>query len=156
VWRRIDIPAFVSLHGRGLYSAQGGAFFVQMKQTYKRVPIGKVAAPAVALAARHFVGNGKPLDFKLGTALFRDRRVAVPYKMAALAAGFVAMIALNAVELPAETLLAVMLPVIGVGLDIAFNSFEWIVGPLLMAAFALPHIAPKELVSRLREERDAS
>ena len=125
-----------------------------MKQNFKRIPLGKMATPVAAIAARHFVGENKPLDFKLGVSLFRDRRVAVPYKMAALAIGFIGVILLNAVELPVETLLAMAVPVLGLGFDFALNGLEWIAGPLLMAAFALPHIAPKPLVQTVREERD--
>ena len=126
-----------------------------MKQTFNKIPLNRVATPLAAVAARRFVGENKPLDFKLGAALFRDRRVAVPHKMAALALGFIGVVILNAVELPVETLLALALPVVGFGIDLALNGFEWIAGPLLMAAFALPHIAPREFVQRVREERAA-
>jgi hypothetical protein len=115
--------------------------------------IRNIGGPLLVTMARNYIGSGKALDFRLGVALFRDRRVAVPHKMMALALGGVLIVALNALELPLEALVAFLLPIVGAGIDLAFNGVENIVGPLLLAALLLPHVAPKDLVRRIREER---
>jgi uncharacterized membrane protein len=115
--------------------------------------IRNLSGPLLITMARNYIGNGKPLDFRFGVDLFKDRRVAVPHKMMAIVLGGVLIVALNAMELPLETLVALLLPVIGAGIDLAFNGVENVVGPLLLAALLLPHVAPKELVQRIRAER---
>jgi len=112
-----------------------------------------IGGPLLITMARNYIGEGKLLDFRLGVALFKDRRISVPHKMMALALGAIILVALNAMELPLETLVAFLLPVIGAGIDLAFNGVENIVGPLLLAALLLPHVAPKALVQRIRAER---
>jgi hypothetical protein len=124
----------------------GGAFM-------KKQMIRRFGGPLLITLARNYIGNGRPLDFRLGVALFKDRRVPVPHKMMALALGVIVILALNAMELPLETLVAFLLPIVGAGIDLAFNGVENIVGPLLLAALLLPHVAPKALVQRIRAER---
>ena len=119
----------------------------------KKQMIRKFGGPLLITLARNYIGHGKPLDFRLGVALFRDRRVPVPHKMMALALGVIILVSLNAMELPLDTLVAFLLPVIGAGIDLAFNGIENIIGPLLLAALLLPHVAPKALVERIRAER---
>jgi hypothetical protein len=115
--------------------------------------IRNFGGPLLIKMARNYIGNGKPLDFRLGVTLFRDRRVSVPHKMMALALGVIIMVALNAMEMPLETLLAILLPIVGAGIDLAFTGVENVVGPLLLAALLLPHVAPREIVDRIRAER---
>jgi hypothetical protein len=91
----------------------------------------------------------------LGFALFRDRRVPVSAKIVAVILGLAGMVLLNIAELPAEALIAVAMPLIGIPFDIAFNGIENIIGPVLMSAFFLTLTAPKGLVERIRRERTA-
>src|SRR5262249_42123954 len=119
----------------------------------KKQMIRKFGGPLLITLARNYIGNGRPLDFRLGVALFRDRRVPVPPKMMALPLAAIVILSRSAMEMPLEALLAFLLPIVGAGIDLAFNGIENIVGPLLLAALLLPHVAPKVLVQRIRAER---
>ncbi len=125
-----------------------------MKNVFKNMSFRRVGGPVAHLMARNYMGEGKPLDLQLGIALFRDKRVPVAAKMGAMAIGFGAIMAWNVLELPVEALIAFLLPVVGLGIDIAWNGAQTIVGSLLFAGLALPHIAPKSLVQTIRAERN--
>src|SRR5207247_5720304 len=77
--------------------------------------------------------NGRPpmLDFRLGFALFGDRRVPVASKALALFAGGILVMALVSMELPVEVLMAGLLNVLGVGVDLAVDGMEMLVGPVV-------------------------
>ncbi len=60
----------------------------------------------------------------------------------------------NVLELPVEALIAFLLPLVGFGFEIAWNGVETIIGSLLFAGLALPHLAPKTLVQQIRAERN--
>jgi hypothetical protein len=111
---------------------------------------GKQAAYGVA---RRQLEQGGILDLRLGVALLRDRRVPTGTKALAFAVGLGFFLLLQAAEVPVEGMIAVALGVLGVGFDIALNGAEFLVGPLLLTAALLPHVAPKELVARIRAER---
>lgn len=125
-----------------------------MKNAFKNLSFRRVGGPVAHLMARHYIGEGKPLDLPLGMALFRDKRVPVASKMGAMAIGFAAMMVWNVLELPVEALVAFLLPLVGMGLEIAWNGAETIIGSLLFASLVLPHIAPKALVQEIRAERN--
>jgi hypothetical protein len=110
-------------------------------------------APVAGLLTNRFVGEGKPVDIKAGLDLLRDRRIPVAAKLLSLIAGIAFIALLEVLELPAEMLLNLLLPVIGLGITIAVDGLEYIVGSVLLAAALLPYIAPKEIVSRIRAER---
>lgn len=119
----------------------------------KNMLVRKLGGPALSVASRQVVGENKPVDVRFGVALMRDRRVPVASKMAALALGFVLTFALEALELPLESVLAFLLPVIGFGINLVVDGAELLALPLLFSAALLPHIAPKPVVARIREER---
>jgi hypothetical protein len=115
--------------------------------------IRHIGGVALNRAAQNYIGEGKQVDAKLGIALFRDRRVPVPVKMAAIAVGVVLMTILNALELPLEAVIAFLLPFVGLGVGLIWNGAETVIGALLFSALALPFLAPKQIVQRIRAER---
>jgi hypothetical protein len=123
-----------------------------VKNILKHPGVRRWSGPVAHVAARQFVGENKPLDPKLGVTLFRDRRVPAVVKTLALACGFAAMMVWNLLELPAEALIALLLP-LGIPLEIAWNGAETLGGSLLFAALILPRVAPKSLVEEIRAER---
>ena len=110
---------------------------------------GRVAHQAV----RKHTAEGGRFDLKFGFALLRDRRVPVGAKLLALGLGVAATAVINALELPLEVLIAVLLPGVGLAVDAVLNGVEFIAGPLLASALVLPFVAPKSLVERIRAER---
>jgi hypothetical protein len=127
---------------------------MNLKNALKNPSVRRVGGPVAHLVARNYIGEGKPLDIPLGMALFRDKRVPVAAKMGAMAIGFAAMMLWNVLELPVEALIAFLLPLVGLGIEIAWNGAQTIIGSLLFASLALPHIAPKTLVQKIRAERN--
>jgi hypothetical protein len=60
--------------------------------------------------------------------------------MLALALGLFVTIALEAFEVPLETVVGALIPFLGLALDAVFDGLEFIVLPLLLAAAILPHL----------------
>ncbi len=98
--------------------------------------------------------SGGAIDPKFGLRLLRDSRVPTKSKLAALALGLGVIFVLNILELPLEAALAFLLPVIGVATDVAFNGFELLAGPLLIASITLQWIAPRDIVDKIRAESE--
>jgi hypothetical protein len=93
------------------------------------------------------------MDFRFGMRLWRDKRVPAKAKIKTLVLALLAMLLINILEIPAEFILAVALPVLGIPIDIAWNGIENFLGPLLFMGWMLPRIAPKPIVEQiLREE----
>lgn len=107
---------------------------------------------AVAGGAKKIGGNA--LDPKFGMKLLRDSRVPVKAKISAFALGLAALFVLEILELPIQTALWLLLPVVGAAADFAVDGVELLAGPLLIATLALPYLAPRELVEQLRAEGD--
>lgn len=101
--------------------------------------------------AKH--AEGGILDVKLGLTLLRDSRVPIGSKLTALGLGGAVMVALMALELPLEALWAIVLPGLGLGMDGMIDGLEAVVGPLILGAIAMQFIAPKHLVTQIRDER---
>lgn len=118
------------------------------KTVLKRVG-GQVAAQAVSEQRK----PGNLLDFKLGVSLLRDRRVPVPTKLFALGIGVALTLLLEAFEMPLEMLIAMVLPGVGLAANMAMDGLEAVLCPLLFAALALPHIAPKPVAAEARAAR---
>jgi len=93
-----------------------------------------------------------PVNMQLGYALLRDRRVPIRTKLIALGIGAAGIGALEVLQLPVEGIFAVLLPFVGAGSDLALDSAEAIIGPLLIATVVLPHIAPADIVRQIRAE----
>lgn len=110
---------------------------------------GQVAAQALNEQRK----PGNLLDFKLGVSLLRDRRIPVPTKLLALGIGVGLTMLLEVFEMPLETMVAVILPGVGLAANFAMDGIESILCPLLFAALALPHIAPKPVAAEARAVR---
>ena len=114
--------------------------------------LSRFAGSQVARQAiqQHTVPGGA-LDLRFGLHLLaRDRNVPVRYKMLALAFGGVLTFLLNVLEIPLEAMLAVFLPVIGLGFDVVLNGLELIVCPVIFGALMLPRLAPRPFVDAAR------
>jgi hypothetical protein len=105
---------------------------------------------ALPKAAAHEAHKRGWLNFRLGFARLRDRRVSVLTKLAAVASGITLTAILVAIEFPLETILAILIPFIGPVLDIAFDGFEIFVLPLLFTALIIRWLAPKAIVTSLQ------
>lgn len=110
-------------------------------------------APMAGVFANNFVGEGKPVDVKLGMALLRDRRVPVASKLLSVVGGIGLVALLEAFEIPAELLLSFLLPFIGLGINMVMDGVEAVLGSFLFAATLLPFLAPREIVAQIRMER---
>src|SRR5690242_14658680 len=88
-------------------------------------------------------GGRRPpiIDFGLGFALLKDRRVPVASKLLALMLGVVALMALTALELPVELIVAALLNLPGVGMDLVVDGIEIVAGPLLFGSLFLIRLA---------------
>ena len=75
-------------------------------------------------------------------------------KLLSVAAGLGIIALLEVMEIPAETVLSLLMPLIGFGISFAVDGLELFAGTLLIAAALLPHFAPKEIVARIRAERN--
>jgi hypothetical protein len=96
----------------------------------------------------------KPLvDIRLGFALMRDRRVPLRNKLIALLLGLGITSIVEFLEIPVESILAVVLPVLGGAGDFILDGAELVVGPLLLANALLPFLTPRHVVDQLRAER---
>ncbi len=111
--------------------------------------LGRKAAASVATKVA-----GSALDPKFGLKLLRDGRVPVKAKIAAFALGLGAVLVLEILELPLQTALALLLPIVGLAADFAVDGIELLAGPLLVATLALPHLAPRAVVEQIRAEGD--
>ena len=97
--------------------------------------------------------EGGVLDVRFGLALLRDRRIPIGAKLMSLAIGGGITAAVMAMELPLESLLALLVPFIGFASDALIDGLEAVIGPMVVAALVLPHLAPEATVRALREER---
>jgi len=89
-------------------------------------------------------------DWRLGARLLRDRRVPLRTKGQSLLLGFLALGALEVLELPLQTALWVLLPLVGFAADLAVDGIELVAVPFFVATIALPFLAPREVVESLR------
>lgn len=99
--------------------------------------------------------SGGLLDIKFGFALLRDRRVPVRFKLIALALGAGLVSLLVAMELPLETILATLLPILGFVGDAMADGLEAVAGPFILGALLMPFVVPKPLVDQILAEREA-
>ena len=105
---------------------------------------------AVSGGANRIAGNA--LDPKFGLKLLRDGRIPVKSKIAAFGLGLAAAFVLEILELPIQTVLAILLPIVGLAADFAIDGVELLAGPLLVATLTLPYLAPRDLVAQIRAE----
>lgn len=92
-------------------------------------------------------------DIRFGMRLMRDRRVPVSSKFQALFLGAVFAGILQVVEVPLESVLLLVMPLVGLA-GVAFDGIEVVAASILGASLVLPVLAPKELVNKARKEGD--
>lgn len=115
------------------------------------------------LLGREMVGQAvahgsvkRVFDWRLGVRLLRDKRVPLRTKTQSLFLGLLALGALEVLELPLQTALWMLLPLVGFAADLAVDGIELVAVPFFVATIALPFLAPREVVEELRRESGAS
>jgi hypothetical protein len=93
------------------------------------------------------------MDIQLGYALLRDRRVPIRPKLIALAIGAAVVGFTELLQIPLESLFAVILPIVGIAGDVVLDGVEAVFGPVLIATLLLPYLAPDLVVQQIRAER---
>jgi hypothetical protein len=96
------------------------------------------------------------MDIRLGYALLRDRRVPARAKLIALGIGAAVVCVIELLQIPFESLFAILLPFVGIAGDLALDGAEAVIGPVLIATILLPYLAPSTLVQQIRAERAGS
>jgi hypothetical protein len=95
------------------------------------------------------------MNAPLGYALLRDRRVSLRPKLVALGVGLAAAGLIELLQIPLESVFALVLPVVGVAGDVAVDGAEAVIIPVLVATLLMPYLAPPSIVQQLRAERAA-
>ena len=93
------------------------------------------------------------MNAPLGYALLRDHRVSLRPKLAALCMGLAVAGLIELLQIPVESVLAFILPVVGAAGDVALDGAEAVVLPVLVATLLMPYLAPRDVVQELRTER---
>lgn len=119
-----------------------------MIQTLLRLLGGQLLQRAVSTGGLH-----KAFDWRLGIQLMRDGRVPMRCKGQAIVLGVLALVALEVLELPLQTVLWTVLPIIGFAADAAVDGIELLAVPFLISTIALPFLAPRALVDSIRHQR---
>jgi hypothetical protein len=96
------------------------------------------------------------MNIPLGYALLRDRRVSVRSKLIALTVGLAFTGLVELLQLPFESVFALLAPVAGAAGDIVIDGAEVVIIPVLVATVLMPYLAPSAIVQQLRAERAAS
>jgi hypothetical protein len=112
------------------------------------------------VSAVHAVAGGhlrhSRLNMKLGFALLRDRRIGIWPKLLSLAIGGAGAALLIALEIAPESVLALILPGLGLALDFVADGLEAVTLPFLFASLVLPFVAPRGIVDEVMAERAAA
>jgi hypothetical protein len=104
----------------------------------------------VAMGGIHYAMNAP-----LGYALLRDRRVSLRPKLVALGVGLAVLGFVELLQIPLESLLALVLPGVGAAGDIAIDGAEAVIVPVLVATLLMPYLAPPSIVRELRAQHAA-
>lgn len=92
------------------------------------------------------------MSMRLGYALLRDRRISIRAKLIALGIGAAVMGLVELLQIPLESVLAFILPIVGITGDLAIDGAEAVIGPVLVATLVLPYLAPSSIVQQIRTE----
>jgi hypothetical protein len=95
------------------------------------------------------------MNIQLGYMLLRDPRVPVRSKMIAMAIGAAVVGLIELLQVPLESVFAVILPIIGFAGDIVFDGAEAVIGTVFIATLLMPYLAPARIVQQIRAERAA-
>jgi hypothetical protein len=93
------------------------------------------------------------MNIQLGYALLRDQRVPIRPKLIALAMGGAVVGFIELLQIPLESVFAVILPVIGIAGDVILDGAEAVVGTVFVATLLLPYLAPSTIVQQIQAER---
>lgn len=93
---------------------------------------------------------------RLGFALMRDRRVPLRHKLLAVLLGLGITGIVEFLEVPIESVFAMLVPVLGALGDFVIDGAEVVAGPLLLATMLLPFLAPRNVVEQIHSERSGS
>jgi hypothetical protein len=93
------------------------------------------------------------MNAPLGYALLRDRRVSFRPKLAALGMGLAVAGFVELLQIPLESVFALVLPFVGVAGDVSLDGAEAVILPVLVATLLMPYLAPPDIVQQLRMER---
>ncbi len=77
----------------------------------------------------------------------KDRRISVWTKLAAVGGGAAVTAILVGLEVPLEMLIGLLVPFLGVAVDIAFDGLELVVFPVLLSLVLIRWLAPKPLLA---------
>jgi hypothetical protein len=88
----------------------------------------------------------------LGYALLRDQRVPLRAKLIALGAGAAVIAIIELLQIPFETIVAALLPFVGIPGDLTLDGAEAVIGPILIACLILPRLTPADLVQQIRAD----
>src|SRR5258708_482294 len=92
------------------------------------------------------------MNLPLGYALLRDRRVSVRSKVTALTIGLAINGLIELLQLPFESVFALLLPFAGAAGDIVIDGAEVVIVPMLVATVLMPYLASPAIVRQLRAE----
>src|SRR6266404_5636417 len=92
------------------------------------------------------------MNLPLGYALLRDRRVSDRSKVTALTIGLAITGLIELLQLPFESVFALLLPVAGAAGDIVIDGAEVVIVPVLVATVLMPYLASPAIVQQLRAE----
>jgi len=107
--------------------------------------INPVSEKAAGAALAHHARRGGFLDIRYGFSLLMRRNVPVLRKAAALGIGALIVSVMIALELPLESIVAGLLNLLGLGLDVVFDGFEAVAGPILFASLLMPRLYREKL-----------
>jgi hypothetical protein len=93
------------------------------------------------------------MNIQLGYAILRDQRVPIRPKLIALGIGAAVVGFLELLQIPLESIFAVILPVIGIAGDVILDGAEAVIGTVFIASLLLPYLAPATIVRQIRAER---
>ncbi len=105
------------------------------------------AIPVPPLPRKHL------LDLRFGFALMRDRRIPLRFKLLAFLIAFGITGTAELLEIPGETILSALVPILGAIGDVTLDGAEMIAGPIVIGCLLLPFLAPRHLVERIHAER---
>jgi hypothetical protein len=94
------------------------------------------------------------MNIQLGYALLRDQRVPIRPKLIALAIGAAVVGFIELLQIPLESVFAVILPIFGIAGDVILDGAEAVIGTVFVATLLLPYLAPSTVVQQIRAERD--
>jgi hypothetical protein len=97
----------------------------------------------VRAAGRHAQRRGW-LNVRHGFELLRSPEVPLGRKAAALSIGLLVTVILGAMEVPLAGLVGILLPILGLGFDLAVDGVELIVLPVLFGSIVLARMFPPD------------